>query len=119
VCPVNGADRQGPTSVINSVGNLGLVTVPNGASHTISLSPSLIRDAEHQGKLMALLRAYIEHGGSALQINILDTATLRKAQKAPDEYKNLLVRVTGYNAYFVTLGKEIQDEMIAREAHRV
>jgi len=119
VCPVNGADRQGPTSVINSVGNLDLVTVPNGASHTISLSPSLIRDEEHKAKLVALLRAYIERGGTALQINILDTETLRKAQKAPDEYKNLLVRVTGYNAYFVTLGKEIQDEMIAREAHRI
>ncbi len=117
VCPVNGADRHGPTSVINSVGNLGMVTIPNGGSHTISLSPSLVRDAEHQEKLMALLRSYIDHGGTALQINILDVDTLREAQKKPDEYKNLLVRVTGYNAYFVTIGKEIQDEIITRESH--
>jgi len=45
--------------------------------------------------------------------------TLRKAQQDPDEYRNLLVRVTGYNAYFVNLGKEIQEEIIAREAHRL
>lgn len=119
VCPVNGADRNGPTSVINSVAGLGLETIPNGASHTISLSPSLIRNREHKDKLMALLRAYIENGGTALQVNILDADTLRQAQAKPDEYKNLLVRVTGYNAYFVTLGKEIQDELIARDAHKV
>jgi len=119
VCPVNGVDRQGPTSVINSVGNLDLETIPNGGSHTISLSPAMIKSQEQQMKLLALLRTYIEHGGSALQINILDAGTLRKAQKEPDEYKNLLVRITGYNAYFVSLGKEIQDEIITREAHRV
>ncbi|MEW6440204.1 MAG: pyruvate formate lyase family protein [bacterium] len=117
VCPVNGADRQGPTSVINSVGKLGWPTIPNGGSHTISLSPSLVRGEEHRQKLISLLKAYIERGGSALQINIVDAETLREAQKHPDEYKNLLVRVTGYNAYFVTLGKEIQDEIICRHAH--
>jgi len=118
VCPVNGADRHGPTAVINSVGNLNLATIPNGSSHTLSLSPSLARGKEHQEKLMGLLRANIEHGSSALQINIIDPETLKKAQQNPDEYRNLLVRVTGYNAYFVTLGKEIQDEIIARESHR-
>jgi formate C-acetyltransferase len=104
--------------VINSVGNLNLATIPNGSSHTLSLSPSLARGKEHQEKLMGLLRANIEHGSSALQINIIDPETLKKAQQNPDEYRNLLVRVTGYNAYFVTLGKEIQDEIIARESHR-
>ena len=118
VCPVNGADRHGPTAVINSVGNLNLTTIPNGSSHTLSLSPSLARGKEHQEKLMGLLRANIEHGSSALQINVLDPETLKMAQKNPEEYRNLLVRVTGYNAYFVTLGKEIQDEIITRESHR-
>lgn len=119
VCPVNGADRNGPTSVIQSVGKIGWPSIPNGGSHTISLSPALVRGTEHRQKLAALLRAYIERGGSALQVNILDADTLREAQKRPDEYRNLLVRVTGYNAYFVTLGKEIQDELIARHAHMV
>ncbi len=119
VCPVNGADRHGPTAMIKSVGNLGLETVPNGGSHTFSLSPSLVRDREHVDKLAALIRSYIEHGGTALQINIIDADTLRAAQKDPDGYRNLLVRITGYNAYFVMIGKEIQDEIIARESHRI
>jgi pyruvate formate-lyase/glycerol dehydratase family glycyl radical enzyme len=117
VCPVNGADRLGPTAVIKSVGQLGLETVPNGASHTMSFSPSLLRQPEQREKLIALLRAYGKVGGTCLQINVLDANTLRAAQEHPDEYRNLLVRVTGYNAYFVGLGKEIQDEIIARESH--
>ena len=119
VCPVNGADRQGPTSVIKSVGKLGLETAPNGASHTMSFSPALFRSPEQRQKLKALLRAYGQVGGTCLQINVIDAETLREAQKFPDEYHNLLVRVTGYNAYFVGLGKEIQDEIIARESHPV
>jgi pyruvate formate-lyase/glycerol dehydratase family glycyl radical enzyme len=117
VCPVNGADRQGPTSVIKSVGRLGLETAPNGASHTMSFSPSLFRNPEQRRKLKALLRAYGQVGGTCLQINVIDAGTLREAQKFPDAYHNLLVRVTGYNAYFIGLGKEIQDEIIARESH--
>ncbi len=119
ICPSTGADRNGPTAVACSVRNIGLETVPNGASHTISLSPSLVRDAEHRLKLNAYLRGYAQKGGTALQVNIIDPETLRNAQKNPEEYGNLLVRVTGYNAYFVTLGKEIQDEIIARESHSI
>jgi trans-4-hydroxy-L-proline dehydratase len=119
VCPVNGADRKGPTSIIKSVGKLGLETAPNGASHTMSFSPNLLRNPEQRQKLKALLRAYGKVGGTCLQVNVIDADTLREAQKFPDEYHNLLVRVTGYNAYFVGLGKEIQDEIIARESHAI
>jgi len=119
VCPVNGADRKGPTSVIKSVGKLGLETAPNGASHTMSFSPNLLRNPEQRQKLKALLRAYGQVGGTCLQVNVIDADTLREAQRFPDEYHNLLVRVTGYNAYFVGLGKEIQDEIIARESHPI
>jgi trans-4-hydroxy-L-proline dehydratase len=115
--PVDGADRHGPTAEILSVGKMGLETAPNGASHTMSFSPVLLRDEEHVAKLMAFLQAYGEKGGTALQINVIDPETLREAQSRPEEYRNLLVRVTGYNAYFVMLGKEIQDEIIARESH--
>ncbi|MGA2237586.1 MAG: pyruvate formate lyase family protein [Candidatus Bathyarchaeia archaeon] len=119
VCPVNGADRQGPTAVIKSVGKLGLESAPNGASHTMSFSPSLLKHPEQRQKLMALLRAYGKVGGTCVQLNVIDANTLREAQKHPDEYGNLLVRVTGYNAYFVGLGKEIQDEIIARESQQL
>jgi formate C-acetyltransferase len=119
VCPVNGADRKGPTSVIKSVGHLDLETAPNGASHTMSFNPSLLKSSEGRKKLAALLRAYAKVGGTCLQVNMIDADTLSQAQKHPEEYRNLLVRVTGYNAYFVGLGKEIQDEIIARESHQI
>lgn len=129
ICPSNGADIKGPTSNINSVGKvLGgrqekgdyldyINYLPNGSSHTITLSPSLVRDAVHKEKLMALLRGYAQNGGTALQINILDVETLMEAQKNPADYRHLLVRVTGYNAYFTAIGKELQNEIIAREVH--
>jgi formate C-acetyltransferase len=128
ICPTNGADIKGPTSVTNSVGiALGGKTktgdyinmLPNGASHTITFNPSILRDSEHQEKFKAYLRAYIENGGTALQINILDAEMLKDAQKHPQNYNNLLVRITGYNAYFNAIGKELQDEVIAREQHQM
>ncbi len=118
-CPVTGRDRRGPTANARSVAGLGLESAPNGDSHTISLSPSMVRDEEHIDKLAAFLRAYSKQGGTALQVNIIDPETLRRAQCEPGEYGNLLVRVTGYNAYFVTLGREIQDEIISRLCHTV
>ncbi|MDR1806224.1 MAG: hypothetical protein LBQ80_05610 [Clostridium sp.] len=130
ICPVNGADTNGPTSNANSVGNaLGGRSetdgdylswrncLPNGASHTITLSPALLRDDEHREKLKSFLRGYVQNGGTALQINVLDADMLRDAQKHPENYRNLLVRVTGYNAYFTSVGRELQDEIIARESH--
>ncbi len=126
ICPVNGADTNGPTGNANSVGKAlggrgedGGVRnlLPNGASHTITLSPSLMRDQERREKLKAFLRGYIHNGGTALQINILDAETLKDAQKHPENYRNLLVRVTGYNAYFTSIGRELQNEIIARESH--
>lgn len=92
--------------------------LPNGSSHTVTLKPSIVKSAEHLTKFQALLRGYIENGETALQINILDPEMLRDAQKHPDEYKHLLVRITGYNAYFTTIGKDMQDEIIARESHK-
>lgn len=128
ICPTAGADIQGPTAVTNSVGKaLGGKTptgdyinyLPNGASHTISFNPSLLRDPEHKEKFKAYLKGYIENGGTALQINMINAEMLKEAQAHPEQYKNLLVRVTGYNAYFVAIGKELQDEIISRESHRI
>jgi len=131
ICPSDGTDIKGPTANVNSVGKaMGgkaadgkgdweeyLNLLPNGASHTITFNPTLLRDPEHKEKFNAFIKGYIENGGSALQINILDAAMLREAQKHPEDYRHLLVRVTGYNAYFTVIGKELQDEIIARESH--
>ena len=114
---VQGMDARGPTASIRSVGKLGLEVVPNGASHTITISPSMVQTREHIEKLAALLRAYNEVGGTALQINVIDAETLRDAQKNPDQYSNLLIRVTGYNAFFTQIGRELQAEIIARTEH--
>jgi formate C-acetyltransferase len=130
ICPSNGADTKGPTANANSVGMaLGGKDVmgdfegyynnlPNGASHTITFSASLLKNRESKEKFKSYLRGYIENGGTALQINILDSDMLRDAQKHPDDYKHLLVRVTGYNAYFSSIGRELQDEIIARQEHQ-
>jgi len=130
ICPSNGADTQGPTANSNSVGvALGgkseqgdwqeyVNQLPNGASHTITFNPSLLRDDEHRQKFKAFLRGYANNGGTALQINMLDAELLREAQKRPQDFRHLLVRVTGYNAYFSSIGRELQDEIIARECHQ-
>jgi len=129
ICPSNGTDVNGPTSNTNSVGKvLGgrseegdwkdfVNLLPNGASHTITFNPSFIRDDEHKEKLKAFLKGYLENGGTALQINILDPEMLIDAQIHPQNYRHLLVRVTGYNAYFTSIGRELQDEIIARISH--
>lgn len=133
LCPTSGADIHGPTANVNSVGKVigGKAEqgkgdwgeyynlLPNGGSHTMSFSPSFIRDSDHKDKFKGFLRGYIENGGTALQINMINADILRDAQKNPENYRHLLVRVTGYNAYFTSIGKELQDEIIARESHRI
>jgi formate C-acetyltransferase len=131
ICPSNGADINGPTANANSVGKaLGgidtsgggdwegyLNSLPNGASHTMTFNPSLLRDDVHRQKFKAFLRGYCRNGGTALQVNVIDAEMLRDAQQNPQNYRHLLVRVTGYNAYFTNIGRELQDEIIARVSH--
>jgi len=132
ICPSNGADIQGPTANTNSVGKvLGgkaengqgdwqdyLNELPNGASHTITFNPSILRDPVHKDKFKAFLKGYTLNGGTALQINMLDPDMLKDAQAHPQDYRHLLVRITGYNAYFTTVGRELQNEVIERVSHQ-
>ena len=128
ICPANGSDINGPTANTNSVGKVisgtdfpysdeSLNLLPSGASHTMTFHPSMFRNDEQKEKFKAFIRAYAMNGGTALQINVLDAETLVEAQKNPRDYPNLMVRVTGYNAYFTAIGKELQDELIARVCH--
>jgi pyruvate-formate lyase len=132
ICPSNGADIKGPTANANSVGKaLGgrdregqadwagyFNCLPNGASHTITFHPSIIRDPAHRSKFKAFLKGYTENGGTCLQVNMLDPDMLRDAQQHPEAYPHLLVRITGYNAYFTAIGKELQNEVIERVSHQ-
>jgi len=131
ICPSNNADIIGPTANTNSVGKAisgnnspeifnfdeGSNLLPGGASHTMTFHPSMVHNDEQKEKFKSFIRSYSINGGTALQINMLDADTLRDAQANPKDYPNLLVRVTGYNAYFATIGKELQDEIIARMCH--
>lgn len=121
ICPTTGADINGPTSNSNSVGKVlggnDVNLLPNGASHTISFNPSIFGTQDNRDKFKAFLRGYARNGGTALQINMVDSATLKEAQKNPSEYRHLLVRITGYNAYFTSIGRELQDELISRLSH--
>lgn len=133
ICPSDGADINGPTANVNSVGKViggkdpqgnghyleYYNLLPNGASHTMTFNPSLIRDPEHKNKFKAFLRGYTENGGTCLQINMINADMLKDAQKHPENYRHLLVRVTGYNAYFTSIGRELQNEIIARESHQL
>ena len=131
ICPSNGADIFGPTANVNSVGKViggkseegdwqeFVNLLPNGSSHTMTFNPSLLKDSEHKEKFKAFLKSYTENGGTALQINMIDAEMLRDAQRNPQNYRHLLVRVTGYNAYFTTIGKELQNEIILRETHNL
>ncbi|MHA1466870.1 MAG: pyruvate formate lyase family protein [Promethearchaeota archaeon] len=128
ICPVDGSDKKGPTAITNSVGialggktdtNEYVNCLPNGASHTITFNPSILRDPEHKEKFKSYLRSYVENGGTCLQINMLDVEMLKDAQKHPQNYTNLLVRITGYNAFFTAIGRELQNEVIARVSHKI
>jgi pyruvate-formate lyase len=85
-----------------------------GNVSTLRLLPADFATPEARANVVALLRAYIAEGGSQLQLNVVDAATLRKAQAHPDEYRGLMVRVAGYSADFTQCGRKLQDEIIAR-----
>lgn len=111
--PAHGADTNGPTSVIKSLGKLDQ-TKSGGTLLNVRFVPSLLKREEDLRKLVALIRAYFSMGGHHIQFNIVDTQTLLDAQQQPEDYKDLLVRVAGYSDYFNDMTEQLQNEIIAR-----
>ena len=111
--PAHGADTNGPTAVIKSLGKLDQ-TKSGGTLLNVRFVPSLLKRDEDLRKLVALIRAYFSMGGHHIQFNIVDTQTLLDAQKQPEDYKDLLVRVAGYSDYFNDMTEQLQNEIIAR-----
>ncbi len=111
--PAHGADTHGPTAVIKSLGKLDQ-TQSGGTLLNVRFVPSLLKRDEDLRKLVSLIRAYFSMGGHHIQFNIVDTQTLLDAQKQPDDYKDLLVRVAGYSDYFNDMTEQLQNEIIAR-----
>ena len=111
--PAHGADTNGPTSVIKSLGKLDQ-TKSGGTLLNVRFVPSLLKREEDLKKLVSLIRTYFSLGGHHIQFNIVDTQTLLDAQETPDNYKDLLVRVAGYSDYFNDMTEQLQNEIIAR-----
>ncbi|MBU2488503.1 MAG: hypothetical protein KKA60_03835 [Proteobacteria bacterium] len=114
--PTSGSERRGPTAVINSYCTLPHRKISNGSSLNVRLSPALVRTEKGKKNLAALLAAFIAGKGMHVQFNVIDDATLRDAQAHPENYTDLVVRVSGYCAYFTDLGPAIQEEVLSRIA---
>lgn len=113
--PSHGADRRGPTAVVKSLSKMNQVK-SGGTLLNQRFLPSVLDGDGGLEKMAGLIRTYFNLGGHHIQFNVVDTETLRKAQKNPDEYRGLLVRVAGYSDYFVDLDDHHQEEIIARTA---
>ena len=114
--PSHGADRKGPTAVIKSLGKMDQIK-SGGTLLNQRFLPSVLKGEVGIDSIAHLIRTYFNLNGHHIQFNVVDTATLRRAQAAPDEYRNLLVRVAGYSDYFVDLDRLHQEEIIARTEH--
>ena len=107
---------NGPVSMFKSFCKPDLRKVCNGGPVTLELHDSVFRNEEAIDKVAMLVRAFILMGGHQLQLNAVNSDLLRKAQREPENYRNLVVRVWGWSGYFVELSREYQDHIIARAA---
>jgi formate C-acetyltransferase len=114
ISPLQGQDKGGPVTTINSLLKFDQTAYGNGTLCNMKFHPTALRGEGGWKKLQAVMQTYFEGGGMELQLNIVDGETLRKAQENPEEYKDLVVRVAGFSAYFVEVFKESQDDLIRR-----
>jgi formate C-acetyltransferase len=118
ISPAQGADRQGPTAVFKSAGKMDHVKT-GGTLLNMKFTPALVSDENGIYKMTHLVRGYFKLGGHHVQFNIVRAETLREAQTAPEQHRDLIVRVAGYSDYFCDLSRELQDEIITRTEHGV
>lgn len=114
VSPSAGADMEGPTAVVKSVAKLDHMKATNGTLLNMKFNPDILRTDEQIEHFMTIIRTFFELGGWHVQFNVVSAETLRDAQKKPSEYRDLLVRVAGYSAFFVDLDRSLQENIIAR-----
>jgi len=116
--PVMGRDTKGPTASINSISkNIDQTFVLDGSLINMRFDPSGIQGEKGLEILESCIRQYVDNNGFHIQINVVDDKTLRAAQEHPEEYRDIVVRVAGYMAYFTELDRNIQDAVIARTSH--
>jgi pyruvate formate-lyase/glycerol dehydratase family glycyl radical enzyme len=117
ISPVQGRDRKGPTAAMKSAARLNHTLVSNGSAFNQKLNPAFLRGDEGARALAGLLRGYFRLGGMQLQWNLVDREMLLAAQERPEDYRDLIVRVSGYSALFGDLERVVQDDIIARMEH--
>ncbi len=117
--PTPGTDTEGATAIIRSYCKLGMEKIENGGALDIRLLPSAVEGEEGLGAILALLRGFVLLGGSFVQFDVLDAETLRLAQQHPEDFWTLQVRVSGWNARFVTLDEEWQNGVIIQAENGV
>jgi len=116
ISPFQGVDHQGPTSVIKSASKIDHLRT-GGTLLNQKFSPSFFEDEDSYAKLTALIRSYFSMDGHHIQFNVVNADTLKNAQKHPELYRDLIVRVAGYSDYFNDLGEDLQNEIIRRTEH--
>ena len=114
-----GRDRRGVTAMLNSVARLPHRLLPTATTLNVKLSPDVIVTDDGAAKVGAMIRAHFEAGGQQMQFNLVDREMLTAAKQCPENYPDLMVRVAGYCAPFVSLWDDLQDEIIARAEHRM
>jgi len=119
VSPNQGTDTEGPTSVLKSVGKINNAAVSLGQTLNMKLDPVVFESDDGYKRLADLIRGFIDQKVDHVQINVVSAKTLKEAQKNPEKYRELVVKVAGYNARFVELDKALQDSIIARTEHRL
>ena len=116
--PSRGKDIKGPTAVINSMGKIDHVEILGGITFNLRIDPAVFRDGNMQ-RMVAMVRSFIDQKIFHMQVNVVSTDTLRAAQKEPEKYRDLVVKVAGYNAFFTYLSDSIQNTIIARTEHKL
>lgn len=114
VSPRAGKDVNGPTAAANSVAKLDHFSASNGTLYNQKFLPAALEGDKGLQTFAALVRSYFDHKGMHVQFNVIDKETLLAAQRDPDSYRDLVVRVAGYSAQFTVLAKEVQDDIISR-----
>lgn len=112
--PAQGRDRNGPTAVFTSSLCYDHSKMLDGIALNLRIHPTVLSNDEGINKLKEVTRAYFEQGGLECQYNVVDSGTLRKAQDTPGKYRDLVVRIAGYSAYFIELGTDLQNDIISR-----
>ena len=114
VSPAAGRDVHGPTAAANSVSRLDHTIASNGTLFNMKFHPSALSGRNGLENFVALIRSYFDQKGMHMQFNVVSRETLRDAQKHPEKYKTLVVRVAGYSALFTTLSRSLQEDIINR-----